>query len=111
MELEGEDQLLVEGIDEQQADDLHEQEPIQKQQVLIRDDEDAHLARYATFEEKYPLPENASPMQHANLLRALKKRNRDLKAATPHFRDSIDSEYDYRILLEEAKEEYRAHNP
>jgi hypothetical protein len=73
------------------------------QQARIQNDDMVEGMKYMAFEQQYPLSENAAPEQRIALLRALRKRNMDVRAANPHIRDSFDAEYDYRIQLEEIK--------
>jgi hypothetical protein len=57
---------------------------------------------HMAFENRYPLPENATRRQRIGLLQSLRKRNLHLRAAVdPHVCSSRDAEYDYRIQLEE----------
>ncbi|KAH7074280.1 hypothetical protein FB567DRAFT_553748 [Paraphoma chrysanthemicola] len=63
------------------------------------------------FENHYPIPQDATPQQRIELIRFLKQRNSDGRAAALNGRadvmdlqtDSRDAEYDYRIHLEQVK--------
>jgi hypothetical protein len=92
----------VQVADAQEDDNVPDVAAQQQQAIQVVDNNLVQGMQFMTFEQQYPLPENASRARCIRMLKLLKERDQNIgREGGEH----INNELDYRISLEENMEE------
>jgi hypothetical protein len=92
----------VQVADAQEDDNVPDVAAQQQQAIQVVDNNLVQGMQFMTFEQRYPLPENASRARCIRMLKLLKERDQNIgREGGEH----INNELDYRISLEENMEE------